>query len=231
MNAAMDGRQAGSLSTRVRYSIITPTICRSSLLRLCRSIDRQTRSNWEHLLVVDCPQDALTDEQRKVIASIRRCDNRAFFYCDRRHNNYGHTCRHQIWSRAQGDYILYVDDDDYLADENVLATLDSVTAPWAVFPVLRHGHRFLHLPPGTLKTGTGMFIHQREIGRWHDSDSYTADGAFVDELVAKYPWEVLDSRPLVVLPWSNQGDVQSAGFVRRLWLKLRARHKSLQQNS
>lgn len=229
MSAATDGMRSGSPAARVRYSIITPTICRSSLLRLSRSIDRQTRGNWEHLIVVDSPQDALSDNQRQAIASVRRCDNRAFFYCDRRHNNYGHTCRHQIWSRAQGEYILYVDDDDYLADRNVLATLDSVTLPWAVFPVLRHGHRFLHLPPGTMKTGTGMFIHRREIGRWPDSDSYSADGAFVDDLVAKYPWEVVDSRPLVVLPWSNLGNAHSAGFIRRLWLRLTGRPNFKQQ--
>lgn len=222
---------AASDADHLRYTIITPTICRASLLRLCGSIDRQTRSNWEHLIVVDCPPELLTEKQRELVSSIGHAGNRAVFYCDRQHKNYGHTCRHQIWSRARGDYIFYVDDDDYLADKNVLATLDSVAAPWAVFPVLRHGHRFLHVPPGTMKTGTGMFIHQREIGRWHDSDSYTADGAFVDELVAKYPYEVVDSRPLVVLPWSNEGNPQSAGPIRRLWLKLGARRKSAQPKS
>lgn len=189
----------------MRYSIITPTICRPSLLRLCRSIENQTQPDWEHLVVVDLPRTSMTKDQQKVIASISSNGNRSYSYCTKKHNNYGHTCRHQIWERARGDYILYVDDDDYLADEDVLRTLDIVTEAWAVFPMLRHGKIFFGLPPGTGNTGTGMFIHRKEIGRWPDSDSYEADGVFVEELVRKFRYQVVDSRPMVVQPRSSFG--------------------------
>jgi glycosyltransferase involved in cell wall biosynthesis len=189
----------------MRYTIVTPTICRRSLLRLCESIDRQTQADWEHLVVIDMPSDNMTKDQREVVTSIPSKANRSYFYCDRKHNNYGHTCRHQIWKHVKGDYILYVDDDDYLADGDVLRTLDSVTEPWAVFPALVHGKTFLHLPPATGGTGTGMFMHRKEIGRWPDLDSYEADGSFVEELAHRYPYQVLDSRPLVILPKSSCG--------------------------
>ena len=189
----------------MRYSIITPTICRPSLLRLCRSIDSQTQSNWEHLIVVDAPRTDITKDQRKIIDAISLNQNRSYSYCEKRHNNYGHTCRHQSWELAKGDYILYVDDDDYLADNDVLKTLDSVTGDWAVFPILRHGQIFFSLPPGTCSTGTGMFIHRKEIGRWPDSGSYETDGLFVEDLVRKYPYQVLDSRPMVIQPKSSFG--------------------------
>src|SRR5882757_9847970 len=128
----------------MRYTIVTPTICRQSLLRLCRSIDSQTQSDWEHLVVIDMPCDSMTKDQREIMASIPSQANRSYFYCDRRHNNYGHTCRHQVREHAKGDYILYVDDDDYLAHKDALKALDVIAEPWAVFPVLRHGKIFFN---------------------------------------------------------------------------------------
>lgn len=189
----------------MRYTIVTPTICRQTLLRLCGSIDRQTRSDWEHLVVIDMPRERMSKGQRQVLASISARPNRSFFNCARKHNNYGHTCRHQVWEHAKGDYIFYIDDDDYLADNDALRALDSVTEPWAVFPILRHGNVWLHLPPGLRKTGTGMFIHKREIGRWPDSDSYEADGSFIEELREKYQYQVVDSKPIIVQPKSSYG--------------------------
>ena len=189
----------------MRYTIVTPTICRPSLLRLCGTIDSQTQSDWEHLVVIDMPRDHMNENQRKIMASIPSDQRRSYFYCAKRHNNYGHTCRHQAWEQAQGDYLLYVDDDDYLADEGVLKALDSVVEPWAVFPILRHGQVFLDLPPGMFKTGTGMFIHQKKTGRWPDSDSYEADGLFIEKLKKNYSYQVVDSRPIVVQPASSYG--------------------------
>lgn len=189
----------------MRYTIVTPTICRPSLLRLCGSIDCQTQTDWEHLVVIDVPGDQMTKTQRDIIASLPLRKNRSYSYCDRRHNNYGHSCRHDVWERSKGDYIFYVDDDDYLADTDVLRELDSVNEPWAIFPVLRHRKLFFNLPPGYQKTGTGMFIHKREIGRWPDSDSYDADGSFVEELKRRFAYQVVTSRPLVIQPKSSAG--------------------------
>jgi glycosyltransferase involved in cell wall biosynthesis len=214
----------------MRYTIVTPTICRPSLLRLCESIDQQTESDWEHLVVIDTPRGNMTKEQRNVIESIRSNAKRSYSHCDRRHNNYGHTCRHHIWEQVRGDYILYVDDDDSLADENVLKTLDSVTEPWAVFPMLRHGKRFLCVPPARGGTGTGMFLHRREIGRWPDRDSYDADGWFVEELKQRFPYQVVESRPLVIQPQSSCG-VSNAeswwGAERAKWIARWFRYKDL----
>jgi glycosyltransferase involved in cell wall biosynthesis len=194
----------------MRYTIVTPTICRQSLSRLCESVDRQTQADWEHLVVVDMPQDRLTKDHRQVLESVPSNPNRSYFYCDRNHKNYGHTCRHQVWEHAKGDYILYVDDDDYFADKDALKALDTVTEPWAIFPVLRHGKLFFKIPPGVWKTGTGMFMHKREIGRWPDSDVYDTDGSFVEQLKQNHKYQVVDSGPIVALPKSNFG-IASAG--------------------
>lgn len=198
----------------MRYTIVTPTICRRSLLRLCRSVDRQSHSGWEHLVVIDMPRENMSVDQRTIIKLIPANANRTYYYCERQHNNYGHTCRHQVWEHAKGDYILYVDDDDFLADENVLRTLDSVTEPWAVFPVFRHATKFFYLPPREGGTGTGMFIHRKEIGRWPDASAYEADWLFVEELKQKYPYQALDSRPLVIQPKSSFGKSIAESWLR-----------------
>ncbi len=209
----------------MRYAIVTPTICRPSLLRLCESVDGQVQTDWEHLVIVDLPRQEMTQSQQGVLRSISSSANRSIFFCDKRHNNYGHTCRYQAWERVKGEYILYVDDDDYLADSAVLETLDAVTQSWAVFPVLRHGQRFFCLPPGPRSTGTGMFIHRKEIGRWPALDSYEADGCFVEELTRQHSYQVVDSRPLVFLPKSSCGvpnaETRMGGILAKLttsWL-------------
>jgi glycosyltransferase involved in cell wall biosynthesis len=199
----------------MRYTIVTPTICRRSLLRLCESIDTQTESDWEHLVVVDIPRHRMTKQQREIIAAIPPNHRRSFWFCDRTHNNYGHTCRHQSWQNAKGDYVLYLDDDDYLAHKQALIALNCVTEVWAIFPVLRHGSRFLNLPPGTGNTGTGMFIHKKDAARWPDSDSYSADGLFVEDLKERYPYQVVDSEPLVVQPISSCGVKNSETWLGR----------------
>lgn len=212
----------------MRYSIVTPTICRQSLLRLCESIDDQTQRDWEHLVVIDMPRDHLTRRQRNILGRIPERLNRIFFYCDRRHKNYGHTCRHQVWEQAKGDYILYIDDDDYLADGDVLKELDCVIQPWGVFPILRHGQTLFNLPPRLRGTGTGMFMHKKDIGRWPDSDSYEADGSFVEELKRRYQYQVVGSRPLVVQPGSSFGVSNAESWLGEilakkvsLWLRIR----------
>jgi hypothetical protein len=203
----------------MRYALVTPTICRPSLIRLCQSIDSQVQADWEHLLVVDLPRGKMTASQQKILASIPLRSNRSIVFCDRNHNNYGHTCRHQVWEQVRAEYIFYVDDDDYLADNAVLETLNSVTEPWAVFPVLRHGEEFFHLPPGKTSTGTGMFIHRKDIGRWPDTNAYDADGAFVETLVRNYSCQVVNSRPLVALPTSSCGVSSAETFCGRLRAK------------
>jgi glycosyltransferase involved in cell wall biosynthesis len=172
-------------------------------------------------------------DQTAIIASIPPKVSRAYYYCEKQHHNYGHTCRHEAWKNAKGDYVFYIDDDDFLADRNVLKTLDSVTESWAVFPVLRHGRKFFHLPPRKDGTGTGMFIHRREIGKWPDSGAYEADGLFVEALKQQYPYQVVDSRPLVIQPTSNFGksnretwlDGELGNFV-ILWQRFRYFAKS-----
>lgn len=187
----------------MRYSLITPTLLRPSLERLCASIDAQTCRDWEHLIAVDTEIDPAADQ---MLARIQHTQ-RAISQCPCHHRNYGNTCRHAAALRAQGDYIFYLDDDNHLADPNVLRDLESVIAPWAIFPILLQGRRFFNDPPGFRRTDTANLIVRRELGTWPNIADYEADGILVERLLRDYPYQPLSTwRPLVVMPRSNFGD-------------------------
>ena len=182
----------------MRYSIITPTLGRDSLRKTCASLEAQTCTDWEHIVIFDGPGEAPSHPQRTVL------------HCDHRHYNYGNTCRHDAWTRATGDYVYYLDDDNYLAHHGVLEALRAVTADWAIFPILRFGERFFNDPPRVNYTDTGNILVRREIGQWINrpdgSQDGTVDGQFAEALAAKYHYQSLGSlRPVLVMPESHGG--------------------------
>lgn len=182
----------------MRYSILTPTVLRPSLLRACASVDSQTCKDYHHLVIVD---SEISDD---LIAKIAH-PQRTVVRCEKPHNNWGHSCCHHAWPLATGEYVLRVDDDNFLADDNVLEDLKVVTGPWAIFPMLRFGGRFFNDPPGIRKTDSGSILVKKELGPWPDLNQYDADGVFVEQLLAKHPYQALPgSRPLVIAPFSAE---------------------------
>jgi O-antigen biosynthesis protein len=184
----------------LRYTIITPTILRQSLLKCCASVDAQSFRDYEHIVMVDC------EISNDLIAKIAH-PQRKVFRCGQPHNNFGHTCRHNAHSMAKGDYLLYLDDDNYFADDNVLEDLRIVDTPWAVFPILRHGEKFFHDPPSRLHVDTANIIVKREgIIPWPDMPNYDTDGIYIEQLDARYKYQAFpDMRPLTIMPSSLVG--------------------------
>lgn len=213
----------------MRLSIITPTLVRPTLKRLCESIDAQTNTDWEHIVMVDVPL-VFDKIKRDTVESLTKHPRRKFVRCGQKHDDYGNTCRWNAFAKASGDYIIYLDDDDYLADERVFETLATVTAPWAIFPIMRCGERWFKDPPGLYKTGSGMFIYHRSLGlrypcaahceehveildelkKLHVHNTmkdhlYAADGMLVESL-KKYPYQALSTeRPLMIYEKRGNG--------------------------
>jgi glycosyltransferase involved in cell wall biosynthesis len=205
----------------MRYSIITPTLCRPTLKRLCDSIDRQTNDSWEHIVVID---GVVTPEKQAILDTIAPHSQRHFYRCSKQHvPDFGNHARHEAFTFATGEYICQIDDDDYYADENVLKTLECVTAVWAIYPVLARNTRCHRNPPGIGMTGSAMFIYRRDTGiSFAENDHYSADGEVVEQLKAKYPYQSLDrERELVIYPWANHGMEQVDIDKRVLKLKRR----------
>ncbi len=184
----------------MRYSIITPTLQRESLIKTCESVNGQTYKDWEHIVMVDC------EEMKQSVLDRIEHENRLVVKCPKAHKNYGNTCRHNAWNYATGEYLIYTDDDNWLADERVLEDLSQVTADWALFPILRHGQWFYNNPPKACYVDTANVIVKREIGRWPDIPNYEADGHLIESLM-KYPYLAMPQlRPMVVMPASRHGE-------------------------
>jgi glycosyltransferase involved in cell wall biosynthesis len=193
----------------MRYSVITPTLCRPTLKRLCESIDFQLNPDWEHIIVVDCE---LTPVKQAVLDSLKEDSRRKIIQCSVQHpKDFGNTARRQAYDVAQGDYICQIDDDDYYSDPSVFITLEQVTATWAIYPVLARNKRCHVNPPGLGRTGSAMFLYRRDTGiKFPANDHYAADGEVVEELKKKYPYQSLDDeRELVIYPWANHGMEQA----------------------
>jgi glycosyltransferase involved in cell wall biosynthesis len=183
----------------MRYSIITPTLSRPALLRTCQSVDAQTNTDWEHIIMVDKPGDILSR-----IAHPQR----SIHYCAHRHADSGNTCRRNAFEFAHGDYVYYLDDDNYLAHKDVLRSLEVVTANWALFPILRFGQRFLILPPGVDRTDTGNFLVKRAFAQWPvvaPQDIYHADGTFAQQLFNQFAPQYPDISPVLTMEAANHG--------------------------
>lgn len=210
----------------MRYSILTPTLCRPSLLKTAESILNQTNGDFEWWIAVDVPL-IIHPEKRKIIESLPKDPRIKIHRCNKNHHDYGNSCRYALHDKAVGDYICYLDDDDMYADNEVLETLNQVTYPWATFPTMRWGSFYSVDPPGFNKSGSGMFIHRREIGRYpckdhceihqefmkkakkefpHHDLLYAADGLLAQYLYENYPYQRLECRPLTIYQKSNRGE-------------------------
>jgi len=180
------------------FTIITPTVLRPSLLRACESVNTQTFTSWQHIILLDCE---ISDDLIGKIAHRQR----QVYRCERPHQNWGHTCRHAAYGLVKGDFIYHLDDDNFFPDNKVLEDLKDVQAPWAIFPILRYGEKFFNDPPGKRKTDTGSFIVKREYGKWIDSPAYDTDGDVVEQLLRNHPnyQSLPDMRPLMVMEKSG----------------------------
>lgn len=186
-----------------RITIVTPTILRPTLLRTCRSVESQTSVDWEHLVCVD--RHELKREQLMVLSEILH-PQRRIVVCDVEHRDYGHGCRARWTKEAKGDYIFHLDDDDYLAHNNALSSLDSVTAAWAIFPVMRVGSVFFNPNPGHCNTTVSSYIAKKELAQGFPAGGNQADSQFVEDVLKLHPWETLkDLEPLVVITGFNLG--------------------------
>ena len=184
-------------------TIVTPTVQRDSLLKCCQSIDEQSFSNWQHVVIVD------SAEFDPILVQIEH-PQRLVLKCDHPHRNSGNTCRHNAWTHATGDYVFHVDDDNYLFNFLTLAKIESWLRvadypTWGLFPIFRHGSRFFSDPPMPCHVDTGNVVAKREIGRWPDIPDYAADAIWVEGL-KQHPYRAFpNADPIMTMPVTSFG--------------------------
>jgi glycosyltransferase involved in cell wall biosynthesis len=192
-----------------KFSIVTPTIMRITADRTMASVDAQTSSDYEHIVVIDGAEPAeLSAHAAERWASPRR----KFIRCGARHNDCGATCRNIAAHQATGDYILYLDDDDYYVPDAIetLVRLVGDRGPEAmgVFPITMGGVRWLVLPPGECRTATCQIYHRRLINGEVvampvNQRRYSEDSAWAGYLAKKHGYRVLDCHELAVVEYGR----------------------------
>jgi len=189
----------------MRYTILTPTLQRNSLIKACESVNTQTCTDWEHLVIFDG-----TFKDAGMLSAISH-PNRRVVQCTAPRHTFGHACKHFAYSLVKGDYIFNLDDDNFLAHNEVLEDLKQVTGAWAIFPMLRFNAIFFHDPPGMGSTASENFLTRRDIGQWPNSEEYASDGLLVESLKLKYAYQSLpDIRPVAVMESNRVGKADDA---------------------
>jgi glycosyltransferase involved in cell wall biosynthesis len=185
----------------MKFSIVTPTLCRESLLSACRSVNSQTFTDYEHLVSVDLP--SITPRQQEILDTVSH-PQRKLFSCGTCHNNYGNTCRRAAIARASGSYVVFLDDDDRFVPDTLEILAKTVTRPWAVYPLLRGGR------PYRGEQGffaNGMLCVSRALAQsvpYPEGAGYCEDSKWADDLyrAAGSPQRV-ETKPLYIFNTSG----------------------------
>lgn len=109
---------------KILVSIIIPTYNRAALLReTLKSVSRQKLTNWE-CIVVD---DGSEDNTKMVVKEFTDGDNRFTYF--RRPSSYkkgATSCRNYGFLKSKGEYIQWLDDDDLLSKNKLIAQVQTL---------------------------------------------------------------------------------------------------------
>jgi hypothetical protein len=181
----------------MKFSLVTPTIQRQSLLDTCAFIDTQTHTDWQHVIVND-----RLNRDEELFAKIAH-PKRTIVHCEKEHHNGGNTCRSSVYDILNGDYVAYCDDDVHFMDnsimEDIVTALEAAGNPdWALFPINYLGNYFFHDPPALSFVDTANVIVKREFAQWPDIPIHESDWVYIQNLLATRPYKAFpDFRPIV----------------------------------
>lgn len=197
----------------MKLSVITPTIGRDSLYKTCLSVDNlqivYPAAEVEHIIIVDDPH---------IQPLVPAKTYRTVYNLANKSNNYGNTPKHIGWEHATGDFMMYLDDDDYFIFRgNNIQDLyknmeDSKTKGllWGTFPAMRMGEYWNNQPPMPGRTMSNQFYHAKydkdeKPIRFPNEEGYAKDGEFIDGLQESYAFNILYGEPIVEVPQIGQG--------------------------
>ncbi len=192
-------------------SIITSTIGRPHLARCVESVKRQSYPNIQHLVVVDGP--ANHDRAEAILAKYEGIDVFILPYPTR---SWGGRIYAAIPHLSKGDFIMNLDDDNFLEPDHVESLVKTIGAePWAYslrnftvdgLFVMRDNynslgllHRDLNEVPAHLDArhvDTGCYLFRRDVSLefsryWcanrFEEQAFFNDREFFTALIAKFP--------------------------------------------
>lgn len=174
------------------FSVIVPAYNSAGFIRQClHSIKRQTFTNYE--LIVVC--DACTDNTAEI----------ALGYADKtliRHYKRDVLSRNAGLDVAEGEYVLFIDSDDWWMNEHVFMmlyiALRDNKPDMLEYGIQRNMSGYHDAKPGEIKMMTAGHVWRREfIGDTRfDDGEYGSDVRFLQQLIAKVPKTVWLNTPL-----------------------------------
>lgn len=191
----------------MRFSIITPTIGRTTLKRTMDSVAAQKFSDYEHVIAFD---GDMGEPPRGYPHAIHVATGARF-------NDFGHSVREFAWHYASGEYILYLDDDDVHINDT-LKRLDtfllslSYSPDFVVFPCLRFGEVFFRRPVGDGQTTSCQYAHRKfRQGGFpirFSGGPYGHDGTWIGEMAKNHSFEFMPitTPPLVKIELASLGE-------------------------
>jgi glycosyltransferase involved in cell wall biosynthesis len=117
-------------------TVIIPVFNRQALIKIAlNSVIQQTYTHWECIIV----DDGSSDDTLVVLESFSRKDARITYYKRERAPKGAPTCRNLGLENAKGDYIVFLDSDDYLLpfclEQRITAFKNHSNNDFLVFPM------------------------------------------------------------------------------------------------
>ena len=108
----------------MKISIVTPTFNRESVLARCiESVASQSYCNYEHVII----DDGSSDNTINVIEEYKKNESCNIVFIQLKNNRGVNFARNRGCEAATGDYILFLDSDDYLISDALILVEDYLT--------------------------------------------------------------------------------------------------------
>jgi len=150
-------------------SIVIPVFNRVNLIKVAlHSVYTQSYANWECIIV----DDGSSDGTLEVLSHYTKKDSRFSYFQRDRHPKGAPTCRNIGLEKSKGDYIIFLDSDDYLLEFCLQNRVEYIQ---------EHKDKdFLVFPMGIMKNGN---IAKKEI--------FKDDKHLILFLSANLPWQTM----------------------------------------
>lgn len=170
---------------------IIPTYDRKMpLVSMVASLMAQTNIDWCAHIIVDNPYN-LVDWDIKSYFPEKKV-KRSFV--EKRYNDWGHSLREIGKQQSEADYIVMTGDDNYYTP-NFVEELSKVVVnkPGMVYWDMVHSHyhyQYFKCTPAYNQIDMGAFATRTDLAKQIKlNTSYAADGEFVRDFNAKFPFE------------------------------------------
>lgn len=157
---------------------------------IIESLQAQTHKNWKLHIVHDGPNDT---GLKDYIASLN--ESRVVYEeTQTRSENWGHSIRSEWLKKAEGDYVVITNQDNYHVPvfiEYMLAGFIPGTIATYCSDMV-HSYKAWQIIPCSLRRGyldcAGVMVKMsavKEVG-WNDTESHSADWFYFNDLIKKY---------------------------------------------